>query len=193
MDPRQALEAGGEVLGRVLLQHGFDFRITRAGKSSGGNFATAEFTRGDRKLELHFRDGLGLVSYHIGPQSASHGVYMRELGVAERCHYPGFPIDPLLSFEHLAHDLKFAEDFITGPGSVLAAASEKEAASVAEQDAQLLSGYVGDTHKIELMRRSFQGRRYKEVLSLAESLEFPERMKESERRMIDIARRRLQF
>jgi len=190
--PKEALEIGGEIVGRVLAPHGFDFKITRSGKGSGGHYATAEFIRGDRRLELHFRNNLGLVAYHLGSLSVSHGAYMRELGVAERCHYPGFPSDPLLSFEHLAHDLKFVDDFINGSGEVLAEASKKEVASNAEQDARLLSGYVGDTRKIESLRICFKDRRYKEVLSVAESIEFPERMKESDRRMVDIARRRLQ-
>ena len=65
------------------------------------------------------RFNLGLVRYHVRAESASHDYYMRELGVQERCHYPGFSEDPKEAFLGLAHDLAFAGDFLTGTGALL--------------------------------------------------------------------------
>lgn len=80
---------------------------------------------GDRRLEL-VRDGLGLVRYHLGSRSASHEYYMKELGAWPRCDYPGFPNDPINPFERLAHDLKFAGEFVSGDARLLLRASETE-------------------------------------------------------------------
>jgi hypothetical protein len=60
-----------------------------------------------------------MLSYAIGSNSASHGAYMRELGVLQNCRYPGFSQDPLAAFEDLAHDLEFAKDFVAGSGELL--------------------------------------------------------------------------
>lgn len=107
------------------FSHGFRFQFREEGRGAGGNFASGEFVCEDRRLELHFRGSLGLVRYHVGDQSASHESYMRELGVWDQRHYPGFSEDPAAAFHDLAHDLGLAHDFLSGPATVLRTAAAK--------------------------------------------------------------------
>jgi hypothetical protein len=120
MEPADLLNAGVEILEPVLAPHGFLYAPLGAGEGSGGPFASGEFRRdraGDvRRLELHFRRGLGLVVYAINDVTLSHVDYMRALGA--KAEYPGFPRDPLDGFRGLAHDLgRHAGDFLHGAGN----------------------------------------------------------------------------
>lgn len=157
-------------------------------KAQADRLPGASFFGGDRRLELHFRFSLGLVSYRIGEQSASHEAYMRELGVWAQCNYPGFSQDPLAGFEHLAHDLEFAEDFLAGSAEVLRRAAIKEAAKSSEDSARLMAAYVGDVQKIEQLRALFREGRFSDVVTVAAKLEFPSRLTASEQKMIRLAR-----
>jgi hypothetical protein len=174
---------------QLLRPRGFAFRFHGEGKSSGGDYASGEFFRADRRLEVHFRWNLGMVRYHVGDQSASHESYMRELGVREQCQYPGFSEDPKDAFRGLAHDLIFADDFLTGTGAVLRRASTKEALDEATGHRDRMAGYVGDKREIERLRNGFRDKRYDDVVASFDSLKYPERLAESERRMVEIARK----
>jgi hypothetical protein len=180
---------GSTILEQVLAPKGFKFRFHGEGKGSGGDFASGEFFRADRRLEVHFRRNLGMVRYHAGEQSASHDSYMRELGVRERCHYPGFSDDLKDAFRDLAHDLTLADDFLTGPGEVLRRASQREASDEATRHADLAAGYVGDKAEIERLHSGFREKRYDEVLASFDRLKYPERLADSERKMVEIARK----
>lgn len=188
--PKEALLDGAKILDEVLLPKGFRFQFRQEGKGSGGNFAWGEFVRADRRLELHFRYNLGLVRYHIGDQSASHEFYMRELGVRNQCRYPGFGEEPSAAFHDLAHDLSLADDFLSGPAAVLRAAAAAEVAENVEQTRRDMALYVGDVRQRQRLREQFRERNYGQVVALAETLQYPEQMPESERRMVDIARKR---
>ena len=91
-----------------MESHGFVFVALASGKSSGGWSASGEFRRerdGElRRLELHFRHSLGLVSDHVDGTSLSHNDYMRALKAKNQD--PGFSHDPLDGFRHLLHDLE---------------------------------------------------------------------------------------
>src|SRR5215470_18759503 len=116
-EPKSQLVAGCEFLDPILVPRGFTFKIERAGLGSGGAFASGSYSRADRRLELHFRYSLGLVTYHIGDASLDHESYMRFLGVRDKCSYPDFPKSPLDSFRSLAIDLeRFCFDFLVGDG-----------------------------------------------------------------------------
>jgi hypothetical protein len=93
------------------------------------------------------RFNLGLVRCHVAAESASHDYYMSEIGVRERCHYPSFSGDPKEAFLGLAHDLAFADDFLTGTGALLRQAAKRESSDNAERNADLKAGYVGDKQK----------------------------------------------
>lgn len=114
-NPKQALLAGVQILDRVLRPHGYEFRLEKEDKESGGYFASGAYVRDNRKLELHFRYSLGLVRYHVGQESLDHETYMRLMGVYGRNQYPDFPQDPIESFKHLGQDLQnFCSDFLSG-------------------------------------------------------------------------------
>ena len=102
MSPRDALTKGALQLEPTLKPHRFAFMFREEGQGSGGHFAVGDFIRGDRRLELHFRQSLGLVTYHVGGARVSHSRYMEELGVRERAAYPGFSEEPLDGFRDLA-------------------------------------------------------------------------------------------
>jgi hypothetical protein len=117
-DRREILQQGADILAPVLVPHSFRFSIVASGGSSGGAFALGEFVRGDRRMELHFRWSLGLVTYHIGSLSLAHDDYFRALlGRSRGGHYPGISEEPLVAFEALRQDLvDHCSDFISGTG-----------------------------------------------------------------------------
>ena len=115
--PKKILLAGAEILNPVMNRAGFSFTFEAAGKGSGGYFAWGRYLREDRSLELHFRQSLGLVRYHIAEHSLDHETYMRFLGVRTKSEYPDFSSDPLNSFACLSRDLgKYCGDFLAGDG-----------------------------------------------------------------------------
>jgi hypothetical protein len=115
-EPQELLKAGVEILDDLMRSHGFDYTSTAAGVGSGGSFATGEFRRGNRGLELHYRHFLGLVTYHVGDLVLSHEDYMWSiLGGRWRSEYPGFSKEPLDDFWHLRADLEHhCIDFLEG-------------------------------------------------------------------------------
>ncbi len=190
ISPRETLLNGAEILGRLLVPNGFEFQFGGEENGSGGKSVWGEFVRKDRRLELHFRSSLGLILYHVRRWSASHETYMRELGVWPKCRYPGFSENPLDAFHDLAHDLKFAEDFLTERAASLKRASAMEHIRADSRKAQDMARYVGDVRKREQLRDSFREKSYGDVVKLATELKYPRLMTQSERRMIEIARKR---
>ncbi|HVU26863.1 MAG TPA: hypothetical protein VHG71_03915 [Verrucomicrobiae bacterium] len=126
-DRKEILEQGAKILAPALVPNGFKFHFITSGRGSGGAFAEGEFVRGDRKLELHFRYSLGLVTYHIGKLSLAHGDYMRALlDKNGKNHYPVFSEEPLAGFEALRQDLvEHCSDFINGNGEQFCQCVEK--------------------------------------------------------------------
>ncbi|MDE3201876.1 MAG: hypothetical protein KGN79_13255 [Acidobacteriota bacterium] len=187
---QEMLRKGARIIEPVLQPWGFEFRHFGAGASSGGQFASGEFFRLNRSLELHFRNSLGLVTYSAGQFNTSHETYMRELGVWNDCHYPGFSSDPLQAFAGLAHDLQFAEDFLHGSAEVLERAAVNEAASNAQKTEADMASYVGDTAQLTTLHDAFYARDYNQVLAIAAILKYPDRLSRAQQTMIQIARDR---
>jgi hypothetical protein len=192
MKPKEILRAGSEILNPVMKPYGFTFVEGWSGMSSGGDFACADFVRDDRRLELHFRHSLGLVTYHAGSHSATHESYLRELlGEGGAHQYPGFSDDPLDGFRHLAHDIEnFAGDFLSGNCEALARAALKEAEGRNAQNMTAMAQAVGDTKKREDARRRFHEGDFKGVVDLLESLKYPELMTEAEKKYLEISLRK---
>jgi hypothetical protein len=115
-NPEEILLQGSELLKPIFSKHGFIFAVSGTGNSSGGQFASAEFTRGERRFELHFRFSLGMVAYHLGSKSISHEEYMCSvLGKPYLSKYPGFSDDPLDAFCDLRQDLEtHCSEFLEG-------------------------------------------------------------------------------
>jgi hypothetical protein len=117
-DKIETLQRGAEILASTLVPHGFRFSMVASGKGSGGVFAQGEFVHGDRKLELHYRQSLGLVTYHLGALKLAHEDYMRALlGRSGASQYPDFSEEPRAMFEALRQDLvSHCSDFLSGAG-----------------------------------------------------------------------------
>ena len=193
IDPRAILREGCKILDPVMKRHGFTFVEGQAGQGSGGYFATGNYVRDDRQLELHFRYSLGLVAYHLGSQKVSHESYMREvLGSAGGNLYPGFSDDPLDGFRHLAHDLdRFASDFLSGGGELLVTAATKEKEEERVKGEISMAHSVGDTRKREEARKLFRECDYRGVIELLESLSYPELTTKSEKKILEVSKRKL--
>lgn len=112
----EILTEGRNAIDPVLTQYGFSFQQSSPGRGSGGEYAYGAYVNGNRKLEVHYRFSLGLVTYHFDKASLDHTSYMRVLlGDKGGNKYPGFSDDPLAAFESLAYDLQhFATAFLEG-------------------------------------------------------------------------------
>jgi hypothetical protein len=120
------LEEGRKLIDPIMKANGFRWEAGATGKSSGGHFASGQYVKGNRKLELHFRHSLGLVTYHIVDVSLFHEDYRLHVAGKGKAQYPGFSNDPLDGFKHLATDLSnFASDFLSGPGEEFKKAKER--------------------------------------------------------------------
>jgi hypothetical protein len=116
MEPSEAIEAGRRILEPILAAHGFSFTHGPSGRSSGGNFASASFVRGEWSLEFHYRYGLGMVSYHLAEAEVTHDRYMEAvIGRRGQSRYPGFSSEPLDAFRDLESDLQnYGQAFLNG-------------------------------------------------------------------------------
>jgi hypothetical protein len=190
IDPKEALCNGAKILGPMLVSNGFVFHFRNEGSGSGGKYAWGDFVRKDRRLELHFRHSLGLVRYHVREWKASHEAYMRELGVWTQCRYPGFSETPTDAFYSLAHDLQFAGDFLSGRGDRVKKASAMEKIDASSREAEYMAASVGDARKRGELRSCFRRSLYSDVITLARALKFPDLMTQSEKKMVEIARKR---
>ena len=111
-NPKKLLGEGANLLAPALAGHGFLFRHVGSGMGSGGDYAEGRMEALPRAIELHFRNTLGLVRFHFGNYSVAHDHYMKHLGVADRCKYPGYSESPMNGFRHLADDIQsFGTDF----------------------------------------------------------------------------------
>jgi hypothetical protein len=130
MNALASFHAGCKILDEVMNPHGFFLVEGLSGQSSGGNFASGEYVRDDRRIEIHFRFSLGLVTYRLGSLLLAHESYMRALlGKNGGNKYPGFSDDPLDGFRHLSYDLShFCGDFLGGSGEEFARCAVKAAA-----------------------------------------------------------------
>jgi hypothetical protein len=124
------LEAGAAILKDFLEPHGFALGPIRSGAGSGGSFAWCEFNRGNRRLQLHFRQSLGLVEYQLGETRISHEDYMWSVrGERRATSYPGFSKEPLDEFRHLAADLAhYGQNFVRGDDQEFVRHAERAAA-----------------------------------------------------------------
>jgi hypothetical protein len=118
MTPRELLDRGVVELAGVLDPAGFTCVGGDDGVDSDGPFATGEFWRGERRLELHVRRSLGVVRYHFGEEALSHEELVRGVRgldrIAAEAQYPGFSDDPAAGFRHLRADLeRFGAIFLT--------------------------------------------------------------------------------
>jgi hypothetical protein len=128
VDPQTRLIEGSIVLEPLMSKYGFRFELKLTGKGSGGKFAVGEFRRDNRRVELHYRWGLGIVLYAIGPVELGHLNYMRRLGVYEKCRFASTQLDGTLDgFERLRDDLEsYGAEFLGGTDEEFLALAAEE-------------------------------------------------------------------
>ncbi len=126
MRPDELLHEGVAILDEIMRPHGFAFAVGNTGRGSGGDFASGNYVRGDRRLELHVRHTVGLVRYHAGQISFGHESFMAAvIGRRHLSAYPGFSDEPVDGFRHLAADLQnHAITFLAGTDVDLRAIAE---------------------------------------------------------------------
>ena len=113
------LERGVVELTEVLGPAGFEFIQSDEGTDARGTFASGEFLRGDRRLEMVVRSSLNVVRYHFDDESLSHEDLVRGVraldGISAEGDFPGFSTDPMAGFRHVRHDLeRFGAIFLRG-------------------------------------------------------------------------------
>ena len=190
--PGKQLEHGAALLIAVLKPHGFAFDSGSAGDGSGGLFATGRFIRGTRRLALFHRYGLVVVMYGLDGWFVPHSDYLIALGANKHSKFLSTPIEAGLERYHaLAFDLKtLCTDFTTGDASTLVAAARNYNDALEVRGKQLNAKAVGDTEKRRLALNAFRNNQYSDVIELMESIIYPELLKSSETRMIEMARSR---
>jgi hypothetical protein len=101
-----------------LFRHGFQLSEGEGEKGSGGHFATAAFSRADRRLHVWLRQNSLSVNYELGDHRLDHASYMRELlGPGGGNRFPSYSDDVEAAFRALRYDLEqFAGDFLSGSG-----------------------------------------------------------------------------
>jgi hypothetical protein len=119
MKPVDVLNAGARDLAAAVVPEGFTFVGTGAGQGSGGEFASGAYRRDDRRLELSFRNSLGLVTYRVGEVMIGHEEYIRAVRALDQIDaspaYPGFHQEPAAQFAALREDLQvFGARFLRG-------------------------------------------------------------------------------
>jgi len=116
----EILQRGLDLLDPVMRAHNFSYAEGPSGRSSGGYFASGAYSRDDRKLEIHYRYGVGLITYHVGASSLRHEVFMRALlGPEGGNRFPGFSVEPMDAFRDLQYDLQtYTGDFLSGSGEM---------------------------------------------------------------------------
>jgi len=204
MEPRVAINNGARLLEPILRPFGFTFRLRESASTRGPGtpyvvgvarpaYAIGEFRRDDRFLELEFAWSLGPVTYHVNEAFLTHEDYLRALGIPDGARrYPGVSDDPLQAFRDLTADVSaYCSEFVDGSLAVFPGAAAAAAARRAEIHRRNMVGYVGDDSKRAQAREAFQTRDYRRVVELLASMKYPEYLEASERKILEIARRRV--
>ena len=184
------LREGAQLLVDALGGHPFEYREVVSGVGSGGDFVEGRIEAPTRAIEIHFRNTLGLVHYHLRGSSVSHDFYMKHLGVRDRCRYPGYSEDPMEGFRNLAHDIRaFGQDFL-GKGDQLVDAARAESEEQAVRGRDLNIGYTGDRRARQDAREAFKAGDYRKTIELLTTLQYPDDLSASEVKLLAMAQKR---
>jgi hypothetical protein len=197
MNRFEVFRSGLEILRPTLSLHGFAAIDEHAHQHAsivdrGENVVRGGFEREDRRLEFELWYSLQGVTYRIGGLWLTHEAYMLALGVTDGASaYPGFSDDPLDGFRHLKTDLEsFAREFLSGDASILRRVAADEAGRRPDDQRRYTARMAGDDEARSKARRLFHEGHFAEVESLLDALKYPELMDASERKILEIARRK---
>jgi hypothetical protein len=79
---------------------------------------------------------------------------------------------------------------MSGDAHLLLLASAREREAISARNTREAQGYIGDVRTLEQMREAFRLGAYDQVVQLASALRLPEKMTESQRRMLELAKLR---
>lgn len=138
VDPVAQLKAGLLILDPLLSINGFVHDSISHGKGSGGSFATVNYNKTGRCLELHYRYGLGIAKYYVNNAELHHVSYMKLLGVYRKSAFASTElVGDLQGFEQLKQDLvNFGVDFLEGDGKEF-----ERLAALFAQNPKMFSGF----------------------------------------------------
>ena len=197
MTPEQHLSEGVKVLSPYLEPLGFRFELKGTGKSSGGTFAYGHFIkRGrlfgrQRKIELHFRFSLGLVSYTVGDLVLSHQDFVDLLDKHGKNKYPNFSDDPQDAFHCLLWDIKnILNDFTEHKAVIFRQKASKRLKEIRKgQEAMQqndLKNSSGDQCLINKASIAFKKGHYREVDRLKQQLKYPALLSRTEQKLFEL-------
>lgn len=191
---KQELEHGASLLTPLLEPYRFVFAVETFGNSSGGPYAVGKFTCGSRSIWLHHRQGLGHVVYQIDNLSLEHEQYLSELGTAKQSRFLWLPKEAGVErYDSLRQDLeRYLSEFLTGSAEVFFQAAKQLAEKLELENLRYTAEMYGDVEKRQAAREAFRQKRYAEVLTIIDSIRFPQLLTASERMLVDIARRSVQ-
>jgi hypothetical protein len=120
MTAGESLESRNKILGPFMTASGFAYVQGTAGRSSGRNLASGTRLRKNRKLEMHYRRGLGRVTYPVGGDARRDEAFTGALlGPEGGNDWPGFSAGPTDALRDLLYGLEdFAGDSLAGPGLI---------------------------------------------------------------------------
>ena len=84
---------------------------------------------------------------------------------------------------------RFGSDFLVGDASILIRAASEEAERRPELQRRRMASYTGDDADRRRARELFRGKKYAAVVTVLESLRYPEYMDDFERKILEVARR----
>ena len=122
MTPDELLDRGLAEITPVLTAAGFAYiKAPTAYDDNGTPYASGDFLKGDRRLELQVRRSLNVVRYHFGDDVLSHDDVVRGAravdGLTGEAQYPGFSDDPMAGFRHLRADIERFGDIFLNRGA----------------------------------------------------------------------------
>ncbi len=194
--PEQNLLEGIKILSTYLEPLGFQFKFLGKRQSSGGNFAFGEFVCGDRKIELHYRYSLGLVSYQVSSLILGHEHYIDLLDKHGKNKYPNFSDESMEAFKCLKFDLEnLLQDFAENNANIF---REKAPTKIIEfkinQEIKKEANKKidsGDQKIIEEAKIEFKKGNYLEVQKFKLQIKYPELMTKAEKKLFEINDKRI--
>lgn len=197
LTPEQELRDGVKILSPYLEPLGFKFQLKETGKGSGGHFAYGHFYNNGglfsktRKIELHFRWSLGLVSYFVGDLALSHQDYVDLLSKHGQNKYPNFSDNPQDAFHCLLWDLQHLLNDFTENNAVIFKEKAPKRINEIKQQQKIINQadkkiYSGDQRLIDQAKAEFKKGNYLQVDKLRQQLQYPELLSATEKKLFEL-------
>lgn len=160
-----------------------------------GTSFSARFVCFPRSVELNHLYSLGPVIYSNRQFSVEHSYYIQALGLTGTAQFPSFADDSISGYPALLHDLEnlLSPFFVGQEGEFIAVAKDYMQAEQRrhQNDSRDLAYYATGEDRLKARARElFREGRYEEVVQIESQIRFPELLRESERKVFELARNR---